>query len=175
MTTISDHMLDANGWAHSAVSVEAKLKARDGGRAIKRGLQRFVGFTLCLAAFGIWIAPGATWDNELNLFKMLLSLVCAISGAAMWQVGKSAGAAPELEIDTIRQEVRLVRWEGTQRDLVARRHFKDIHAADINNQYVQLWEPSGALMAEMEIKDRGSLRALQAGLVRAGVDVKAAA
>lgn len=159
----------AASWQGSAATVEAKLKAR--GRVMGRAAQRFVGFLLVLAGFGIWLAPGAVMAADLNLIKMVISLLCAVAGTALWQVGKAQPCA-ELEIDSVRQEVRLVRWTGRQRDLIELRSFEDLSRVEFDGAKVRFWQQGSALLAEVDLHDTGSLRALRAGLSRAGVDVQ---
>ena len=80
----------------------------DGGRMIIRSAQRLIGAALTLAAIGIWIAPGASWESDVMLFKLILSLTAVIAGLGLMGAS-TAPRAPEIQIDTIRREVRLVR------------------------------------------------------------------
>ena len=80
----------------------------DGGRMVLRGAQRLVGASLALAAVGLWLAPGSSWESDVMLFKLILSIIALLAGFGLMQ-SSATPAAPEVEIDTIRREVRLLR------------------------------------------------------------------
>ncbi|GAA6177908.1 hypothetical protein [Sulfitobacter pacificus] len=140
----------------------------DGGRMIIRGTQRLVGVSLTLAALGLWLAPGATWESDIMLFKLILSLSAVIAGLGL--ISQSAGQrAPEIEIDTIRREVRLVRRQrGAADQILQSCSFAKLAHAEQDGNTVRLWDQAGRFLAEVKLTDRASLRSLVTGLRDAG-------
>ncbi len=136
----------------------------DGGRMIIRGTQRLFGVSLTIAAIGLWLAPGASWESDVMLFKLILSITAVIAGLGL--VSASAKPrAPEVEIDTIRREVRLVRRQrGTAAEILQNCAFADLAKAEYKGSTVRLWDASGAFLAEANLSDRTAFSSLIAGL-----------
>lgn len=144
------------------------VRVADGARMIVRGIQRLLGVSLTLAALAIWLMPGASWESDLMLFKLILSLTAVIAGLGL--VGASAAPkAPEIEIDTIRREVRVVRrLRGAPADVLQTCSFGDLSRAEHVGNIVRLWDAAGTLLAEASLTDRETLSSLLAGLRDAG-------
>lgn len=143
------------------------VRMTDGTRMILRFLQGVVGTALLITAAGIWIAPGANWATELLLMKLLASVVCGIVGLYCMQ-GFIRPAAPKVEIDTIRHEIRLVRTRGKDRYILDRCAFKDLELVENSGTHVQLWGKDNVLLAEVAASDRVSHRSLVTALRVAG-------
>lgn len=143
------------------------VRTVDGSRMILRGVQGVVGAALILTALGLWLAPGASWDHELMLFKLLASAVGGMAGIALLQ-GFVRPAAPKVEVDTIRHEVRLVRTRGKDRFVLDRCAFKELTAVENTGTYVKLWGRNDALLAEVAASDRVAHRSLVTALRVAG-------
>ena len=139
------------------------LRASNGERLMLRGAQRFLGVSLSVAALAMWLIPiGAGGTAEL-LSKIMFTLVLGFAGAAFWQAG-TPRPAPEIEIDMIRREVRLVRWYGETKSLVTRRRFADLTGAVFEGRDVQLWDRDGELLADITLPDERLARALHHAL-----------
>lgn len=143
------------------------VRTVDGTRMLLRGGQGVVGAASILTALGLWIAPGANWDPELVLLKLLISAVGAMAGVALLQ-GFVRPAAPKIEVDTIRHEVRLVRFRGKDRFVLDRCAFKDLTRVEDTGTYLKLWGGNGALLAEVAASDRVAHRSLVTALRVAG-------
>lgn len=140
----------------------------DGARMIVRGAQRLLGAALALAAVGLWAAPGASWESDILLFKLILSLTAIIAGIGLMSAS-ARPAAPEIEIDTIRREVRLVRRaRGTAPVVLETSRFDALAHVELEGATVRLWDQSGAFLAEVCPTDRKVLSSLIAGLRDAG-------
>ncbi|MGB3247238.1 MAG: hypothetical protein WBB25_22110 [Sulfitobacter sp.] len=63
-----------------------------GGRMIVRAVQRLFGVALTMAAITIWMAPGATWESDVMLFKLILSLTAVLAGLGLMVSSKAPGA-----------------------------------------------------------------------------------
>jgi hypothetical protein len=157
MTSTADFM-DA-----TALAVEPARMA-DGGRMIVRGAQRLVGVSLTIAALGLWLAPGSSWESDVMLFKLILSITAVIAGLGLVSAS-STPRAPEVEIDTIRREVRLVRRQrGVAPVVLQSCAFSKLARAEHEGTNVRLWDESGAFLAEVSLTDRAALTSLVAGL-----------
>ena len=143
------------------------VRMTDGTRMVLRFLQGVVGTALVITAVGIWFAPGANWAPDLMLMKLLASVACAVVGLYCMQ-GFMRPAAPKVEIDTIRHEIRLVRTRGKDRFILDRCAFKDLEMVENSGTHVQLWGKNNVLLAEVAATDRVSHRSLVTALRVAG-------
>ncbi len=162
MTATTDFMNEA--------ALGAPARTLDGARWVARVVQRFGGVVLILAAFGLWLQPGALWDADLMLFKFAISLVMGFAGLALIQSGRALPSA-QVEIDTVRREVRLVRsgLRQAKRDrVIARTGFDALGSADMLGQMVRLWAQDGTLIAEVALSDPDTRRGLISALRDAG-------
>jgi len=136
-------------------------------RWLTRGAQRLGGAALVLAAIGLWVMPGASWDADLALFKLGLSVILGFAGLAILQAGR-AQPLVQVEVDTVRREVRLVRGAGQDRTVVSRTLISDLGPAEIHGTMARLWAADGALVAEVAMSDPDLRRSLTAALRDAG-------
>jgi hypothetical protein len=136
----------------------------DGSRMVLRILQRLVGFSLALAAAALWIAPGANWEADVMLFKLILSITSIVAGLGLMHAS-ARPAAPEIEIDTIRREVRLVRRSRVDGDTVlSRSSFTELGKAELDGPNIRLWDAQMTLIAEVTLYDQDARRSLVGGL-----------
>lgn len=136
----------------------------DGGRMIARAICRLSGAALMLAAVGLWLAPGASWESDLMLFKLLLCVCAVLAGLGFLQAG-SRQTAPHVQVDPIRRQVRLMRPGKDGRLSVLRQSsFADLQRAEINGTCVRFIDGDHNLLAELTIDDARVLGHLKAGL-----------
>ncbi|MEO9576016.1 MAG: hypothetical protein ABJ263_01880 [Tateyamaria sp.] len=138
-----------------------------GERWLVRGAQSVGGVALVLAAFGVWVAPGAGIEPDLALFKLGVSVALGFAGLAIMQAGR-AQPAVEFEIDTLRREVRLVRGSGRNRSFVSRISIADLGPAEVHGNMARLWTVDGSLVAEVAMSDPDLRRSLMGALRDAG-------
>lgn len=124
----------------------------NGQRMLARGARRIGGLALVLAALGLWFAPGASWEADTALFKLAVSVMLAFGGLGVLHAGRSVPAV-EVEVDTLRREVRLVRGKGRARSLVSRTRMADLGPAEVRGTMVRLWGPDGVLLVELAMTD----------------------
>jgi membrane protein implicated in regulation of membrane protease activity len=161
-------MMSTAEFMNAKAAVTAPVRVTDGGRMIARGAQRVLGTALALAALGLWLAPGASWENDVMLFKLILSLIALLAGFGLLQAS-SKPKTLEVEIDTIRREVRLMRpADDGSAALIERCAFADLSRAERLDNDIRLWGPSNNLLAEVSMTDRAVLSSLVAGLRDAG-------
>lgn len=139
----------------------------DGQRWVTRIAQRLGGITLVLASVGLWVTPGALWGTDLALIKLGVSLLMGFAGLAILHAGRTQHTV-EVEIDTVRREVRLVRGRGKDRTVVSRTSLFDLGPAEVHGNMIRLWAPDGALVAEVAMTDAGVRSSLTSALRDAG-------
>lgn len=132
-----------------------------------RGSMSFLGAALMLAAAGLWIAPGSDWSADLLLIKLVVSLVIGFTGLALLQQGQTPAAA-EVEVDTVRREIRLVRRSLRGDELVSRTKYEDMDRAELNGAHLILWGQDDVMLAEVALTDPVLRRSLLSGLSDAG-------
>ncbi|MEW9918542.1 hypothetical protein AB2B41_02925 [Marimonas sp. MJW-29] len=155
-------------YASRGAPTRTPVRMADGYRMIVRGVQRLLGASLALAALGLWFAPGASWESDVMLFKLILSLT-AIFAAVGLLSASSRPAPPEIEIDIRRRQVRLVRRpRGAAPVLLQRCDFNELSSAEREGSIVRLWDSAGVLLAEISLTEPETMSELVAGLREEG-------
>lgn len=150
------------------IATAQPVRMLDGGRLVLRGLQRLFGASFIVVAFGLWLVPDSSFENDLLLFKLLLSIVSGFVGIGLLQSG-APQLAPHVEIDTIRREVRLVRASHTAPSQVLERcRFDALAHVEVEGPHVRLWDASGAFLAEATLTDQPTFARLTACLRDSG-------
>ena len=165
MTAVSDFMNDTA--PERELPVSGHIQTLDGGRLIVRGSQNLLGAALFLSAIGLWVMPGSDFSGGVLLMKLVLSLTAAIIGLALIQQGR-ASTPPEVEIDTVRREIRLVRINGKARECIKHCKFADLDRAEVHGAHVALWDKGNVLLAEVALSDPKMRRSIMSGLADAG-------
>lgn len=148
-------------------TLSAPAHALDGSRLVVRGTQAFIGAVLLLAAVGLWAMPGSDWSGDLLLIKLVLSLMMVLGGIAMLHT-PSTSTAPEVEIDTIRREVRVVRRGKDSDDVLSAHKFADLEHAEMQGAHMVLWAKGGVMLAEVAMSDPKIRASLTAAMMQAG-------
>lgn len=161
MTATADYM-DRQG------TVTEPVASTSGGRLILRFLQRIVGFALTLAALALWLAPGTSWESDVMLFKLILSITSVAAGLGLMHASAQP-LAPEVEIDLIRREIRVVRRDrGAGASILEQCSFADLGKVERDGPFIRLWDARHNLIAEVTLTDAQVQRNLLAGLRDAG-------
>tara|TARA_R110002049_G_scaffold10127_2_gene50291 strand:- start:86950 stop:87444 length:495 start_codon:yes stop_codon:yes gene_type:complete len=149
-------------------SIADAARIGDGSRLLVRAVQRLAGASLTLAAVGLWLMPSAAGEEGVLLFKLILSVTAVLAGLCLLQAS-AAPRAPQVEIDTIRREVRLVRdgHEG-QRAVLGRCRFGDLSRVEHRGAHLRLWDENDNFLVEVTLTDRSTMNSLVAGLQDAG-------
>lgn len=159
MTAISDFM------TNTAPADAAQMV--DGRRWMIRAAQNLGGAALILAALGLWVQPGASWEADLALFKLGLSVLMGFAGIAVMQLGR-ARPMVQVEIDTMRREIRLVRAQGGAKELVSRTGMSDLGDVHLVGGVLSLFDARGILIADVALTDPGTRSSVLAALRGAG-------
>ena len=139
----------------------------DGAVMLGRFAQRAGGAGLIFAALGLWVFGTANWEPDIAMLKLLLSLAMVYAGIAFLQEGRMA-RIPEVEVDLIAREVRLLRRSGEATSLIQTHRFEDLGTAEETARGLVLRAPDGAMLAEVEIDQPKVRLALYSALEDAG-------
>ncbi|WP_390915107.1 hypothetical protein [Pseudosulfitobacter sp. SM2401] len=145
----------------------APAHALDGSRLVVRATQAFIGAVLILAAVGLWAMPGADWSGDLLLIKLVLSLMMVLGGIAMLHTPNRA-KTPEIEIDTIRREVRVMRRNEAGDQMLSAHKFADLERAELLGAHMILWAKGDVMLAEVAMSDPNIRRSLTSAMMQAG-------
>lgn len=157
-------MMSTAQFMNTEAAAPKPVRLVDSGRMVIRGSQRLLGVSLGLAAVGLWLAPGSSWENDVMLFKLVLSLMAVLAGMGLLQASMRP-KAPQVEIDTIRREVRLTRpADDGSAKLLERCTFANLSRAEREGTHVRMWGPGHTLLAEVTLNDATALNSLLAGL-----------
>lgn len=165
MVATTDAMI-SDALPHRAVF--APVRTVDGARWLARGAQKFTGTVLLLATAGLFLQPGAAFEQDMMLFKLALATFMGLAGVALLQ-GARVDRKIEVEIDLERDELRLSRPQPSAYGapiVVHRCAFSDLGTVDVIEHMARLWDTQGQLLAEIPLADPHTrsdlLRALSA-------------
>jgi len=144
------------------------VQVTGGGQPVLRGMKRVAGAGLAVMAFGMWVVPGSSYDAELIIPKLVVSLTALGAGFLLMQSGP-AEPAPVAQIDPIRREVRLVSAHaGEDAEILQRTAFSDLSRVDRKGNRFRLFGPDHALMADVVLSCETATTSLARGLQDAG-------
>ena len=126
----------------------------DGSRAVLRSGQRVLGVALVLAATGLWLTPGSNFGSDVMLFKEGLSVLSLMLGASLMLSGQKP-ALPDIQIDTLRRELRLVRPRAVGAKRVLHRcSFCDLGRVERIGRNFHFWDERGNFIVDVHIAER---------------------
>ena len=102
-----------------------------------RAVQKFAGVSLLSASCGMWLIPMEAAGITAILCKIMVTLIMAFVGAALWQAGAPV-RKPEVEVDLIRREVRLVRPTRAGGKVLSRCKFSDLGKGGVSTEGCKL-------------------------------------
>lgn len=157
MTITSDYSFDAK----PALGIVHML---DGGRLALRLAMRIGAVTFAMVVLLIWIAPGATWDSDVLLFKAALSVISAFISIGMWQQSLPQ-PRPTVEVDIANMEVRVMRrTDGAEPRVIESCRFADLEAVDLHGRHIILWRKGKRLLADFTLSNANAHASLLAAL-----------
>tara|TARA_R110002094_G_scaffold41646_1_gene54017 strand:+ start:256 stop:813 length:558 start_codon:yes stop_codon:yes gene_type:complete len=167
-TSGSTQMTVALNAFNTSPAIVQPMRVVEGSRMMLRAAQRLVGSAMTLAAIGLWVMPGASFEQDVMLFKLVLSITAFISGLALIHAS-SAPDAPDVEVDMSAQEVRLVRTlSGKQPVVLQTCTFAELTRAEREGPHVRLWGQDGVFLAEITLSDQKVMARLLETLGNAG-------
>lgn len=140
----------------------------DGNRMLMRMVSRGAAVTAAFIAVMVWLAPGATWESDVMLLKLGLSIAAVFASVAFWQ-GSLPPLPPTVEIDTDICELRLVRSEpDTGKRVIERCSFGSLQTVELHGRHIAFWAPGGRLLAEITLSNASAHAKLLAALRATG-------
>ncbi|UWR21060.1 hypothetical protein [Sulfitobacter sp. S190] len=131
----------------------ALVRTVDGSRMLIRILQRVFAVALVITTVGLWMAPGASWEPDMMLFKLSLSAIAALAGIGLWQNSLSP-LAPTVEIDAAASELRLVREQSNGgRRLIERHSFAALEKVQQDGRQLAFFAADGRMLAEIMLSN----------------------
>jgi hypothetical protein len=136
----------------------------NGSRFLMRFALKLGAVSLALVAVFVWVAPGASWESDVMLFKLALSIFAGFGAVAMW-LGSLPVVAPSVEVDVARGEIRVMRsGPSEQKQVIERCAFADLHAVDLHGRHIIFWSKGERLLAEISLSDAKAHAALLTSL-----------
>ena len=132
-------------------SASTSVQVLDGSRFLGRVAFRFSAISFALITVLIWLAPGASWESDVMLFKLALSIFSGLVAVGCWQ-SATPPVAPTVELDIARAEVRLV-CEESGRRVIKSCSFADLQSAELNGRSISFWEVGGQFLAQVTLSN----------------------
>lgn len=146
MTLAADHSFDMP-------PIKGITYVLNGSRFLARFACKMGAATLALVAVFVWLAPGASWESDVMLFKMALSIMAAFCSFALWQNSQPV-KAPSVEVDMAQLELRLIReYDGAPRHIIERCAFADLHSVELRGRHITFWAKGERLLAQISLSN----------------------
>lgn len=133
----------------------------DGDTAVISGIFRLAGSALVLAAPGLWLIPGSSFEADLALMKLWSSVFFAFCGIALLMRNKLS-VPPDVIFDPIRRELRVEKTVVRARpQTLLRRRYESLGRAVISPREIELWDVDGSVLMRLPIPDAETRCALR--------------
>ncbi len=161
MTHTADHRFEPP----AAISVAHTL---NGSRMVLRIALKIGAATTALVAFMIWFAPGAGWESDIMLFKLMLSIMSGLLAIGLWQASLPP-LPPTVVVDVAAAELRLIR-EGVPAEyrVLERCSFRDLHLVEMSGLHFTFWGQGNRLLADVTLSNAAIHASLLGALRSAG-------
>lgn len=164
MVAISEthQSIDGDAEYNQSRALRAKLKQSSG---VNRGGRVFLGSVLTISALGLWLIPVAHGDAAMQLMKLLVSLLMVGTGM-MFILSVDRGAElPEIQIDTQKRELRVLKLDDACNSYVAKTHkLDDLAEVTVKDKLLTARDASGNIAVSVPIRDRTAEREVRAAL-----------
>ncbi|APX11143.1 hypothetical protein [Tateyamaria omphalii] len=121
-------------------------------RAIAGFATHAAGAILVLGAIGVWLEPTTYAGADLVVMKLAVSLFLSLAGFLIL-LDRRANDVPEVEIDTVRREVRVVTGGGRRRKITRRTAIRDLGRAEVMGETVRLKAANGDVLVDVSLHD----------------------
>jgi len=148
----------------TAVERQARHALR-GQATMKRALHMAVGSACLMAAVGVWgFQPGAG-DAAMQLIKLLVSAVLLITGMILISGLRDRVGPPELHVDPMNRQVRIVEFDGAGRARIAATHdFDGLSRLDLKDGFLTAHDGDGKKLFAVPVNDPDVVEALRAAI-----------
>lgn len=134
------------------------------GHAPSGVVSGFLGVTLLVAAGGLWLVPGASFDPALMLIKIGLSVFFGLGGT-MFLLAARRAPHPEVELDARRGRMRVI--ERNERGRVTSSltvSYDDLSEVDFRDGMLIARDHHGQPVVEMPVEHAGDMDDIRAAL-----------
>lgn len=148
----------------TAVERQARRALR-GQATMKRAVYMAVGSACLMAAIGVWgFQPGAG-DAAMQLIKLLVSAVLLITGMIFVSGLRDRAGPPELHVDPLNRQVRVVEFDGAGRARIAAAHdFDGLSDLDLQGGVLTAHDRKGKKLFDVRVNNPDVVEALRAAL-----------
>lgn len=134
------------------------------GHATSGALAGFAGVVLCVAALGLWLVPGASFDPALMLIKLGLSIFFMIGGSICLSASRR-DTHPEVELNPRRGILRIIERNARGRiESSVDVSYDDLSEVDFRDGMLIARDHHGQLVVEMPVENVGDLDEIRAAL-----------
>lgn len=132
---------------------------------VNRSGRVFLGSALIMSAIGLWLVPVTEGDAAMKLIKLLLSTVLLLLGAMfIFSISRSKDL-PEIQIDTVVRELRIVKRDEAGTQYIHARHpLESLSEVNLINQMFIARDADGRLVASVPLSNRKAEAALRSAL-----------
>lgn len=136
----------------------------NGARLMARIAARLGAMTSGMVAGFVWLAPGAGWEADIMLFKLMVSVFAVLIALWLWDLSAEP-VPPKVEIDVAAGELRVIRDGAAPEDRVLERcRFEELHLVELWGRRITFWAPGNRLLAEITLSSHATHAALVASL-----------
>ncbi|WP_147125220.1 hypothetical protein [Shimia ponticola] len=121
----------------------------NGLAALGRLLQGVFAKALVFAALALWLMPGSSFDMDLIAMKGGVTVGLLMLAIACYRNSKAR--PPEVHVDLIRKEVRVVERSGRKSLLKKFYRFSDLGAMYVRDHALHLHAPEGEILAVLKL------------------------
>lgn len=140
----------------------------DGSRLVLRIALRIAAVATGLVAIFVWLAPGAGWESDMVLFKLMVSICASLAALWFWQ-GSLPPLPPTVEVDVAAAELRLVRVDAVEENrIIERCAFQDLHLVELAGRHITFWGKGNRLLAEITLSNATAHASLLGALRTSG-------
>ncbi|MEM6477922.1 MAG: hypothetical protein AAF647_02625 [Pseudomonadota bacterium] len=138
--------MDARRWGYH-------LKARgaaSGFGALMRLVKSVFGVAMAMAALSLWVLPGSMVSVDLLAMKAGATIALLMLAVICWQ-GSRGSKEPEIHIDFIRQEVRVMEIMGREEKLKTLYRFSELGDMYVEDHALHLVTSAGETLAVLQL------------------------
>lgn len=121
------------------------------------------GAALLIAAIGLWLWPGASWDPLLMLVKLGLSLFL-LCGGMMFLMAARRPSHPEVRLDARRGCLRLIERDAGAVIREIEISYDDLSEVDLRDGMLIARDHHGQAVVAMPVEHSGDIDAIRAAL-----------
>ncbi|MFN3209711.1 MAG: hypothetical protein ACE369_12080 [Roseovarius sp.] len=156
MASAADMTTGGTRLTGTALAIEAA------GHDARRAILSFGGAALCMAGAGLWLIPSD--DAAMQLIKLLASVTLVLGGMILFNGLNSGDTVPEVQIDTVRRQLRVYEYDARGRSTLKSCHdIDDLQELSVRHSKLRARDRAGVLLLEFPLgaeDDFGAIRGL---------------